>query len=630
MYARERLTNPLRKIGGEFKEVSWDEAFGFIADKLADIKQRYGPQAVVAHLGVPFTGGSFVAFVARRFCDLYGTPNFTTGSSFCYLARSIAHNLTWGARCMPNYLDMVDTKCVLLWGSNPTESNDLSPHRLRAEVGRGAKLIVIDPKATPLAKEAYIHAQLRPGTDCALALGMLNVIIAEGLYDRDFVERWTAGFDRLTEHVKEWSPEKVEAVTWVKADTVKDMARMYATNWPSHIVQGISMDHSTNGIQASRAIAMLSALCGNLDVPGGDTYTSRLNQTNLRVEEKVAQDIPGAGADYPIFAKYVREQTVTPVIDQMITEKPYPVKALLIAGCNAALTWPNSNKVKRGFEKLDLLLVIDLFMNETAQMADVVLPGATLLERQELRDYIGRGFSLAVLANRAIEPVGNSMDDWKIWAEMAKKMGYAEYFPWKDSEELLEFLLEPSNVTLEELKRNPGGIYYAPKEFRKYLKNGFNTPSKKVELYSEIMKEHGYDPLPTFHEPAESPVSRPDLAEKYPLTFVRGQRTVAFLHSEQRHLASLRRLMPEPFLEIHPETAGSLGVGDGDTVTVESVRGSIRVKARLTEDVHPEMVAMQHGWGEANANLLTDDKARDPVSGYPGFRSVLCRVTKAR
>ena len=220
------------------------------------------------------------------------------------------------------------------------------------------------------------------------------------------------------------------------------------------------------------------------------------------------------------------------------------------------------------------------------------------------------------------------MEEWKIWAELGRRMGYGEYFPWRDTDELLEYLLRPSGISLSKLKENPGGVFYAESEFEKYLKKGFATPSKKVEIYSKYMEKYGYDPLPTYQEPAESSVSRSDLAKEYPLILTTGARTVAYLHSEYRNLPTLRKLVPEPLVEINRQTAASLGVANGDWVEVESLRGSIELKAKVTDDIHPKVVSMQHGWSEANANLLTDDMARDPVSGYPSFRSLLCRVNK--
>jgi len=625
VHSSERLTNPLRKVGGEFREVSWNEAFDFIASRLTDIKEKYGPQSVVAHLGEPFIN-THTERMLRRFTELYGSPNYTTGASFCYLARVIGHRLTLGAHVLPHYSSTA-TRCLVLWGFNPTESHPVWADRTDAMLQRGTKLVVVDPRATPLAKRADIHAQIRPGTDCALALGLLNVVIAEKLYDKGFVEEWTVGFDKLAEHVKEYSPEKVEAITWIKAETIRNIARMYATNKPAAIAHGISLDHSTNGIQAIRAVTILMAITGNLDIPGGNVYAQRLRLTSFRLAEKATDKVP-IGADYPLFGCYTHEETVVPAIDAMLTEKPYPIKGLLIDGCNPLLTWPNINKVRRGFENLDLLVVVDIFMTETAEMANIVLPGTTFLEREDIRDY-GETLPIITVTNKVIEPVGNSMDDWKIWAELGKRMGYAEYFPWKDPDELFSYWLKATNISLEQLRQTPGGTCYAEREFQKYLKDGFNTQSGKVEIYSQTLNDYGYDPLPTYHEPAESPVSRPELMKKYPLTFVSGLRTLPYLHSEYRNLPSLRKLAPEPLIEINPETAGSLAIAEGDVVKVESLRGSIKVKTRLSEDIHPGIVAMQHGWNEANANMLTDDEAHDPVSGYPGFRSVMCRIAKA-
>ena len=223
------------------------------------------------------------------------------------------------------------------------------------------------------------------------------------------------------------------------------------------------------------------------------------------------------------------------------------------------------------------------------------------------------------------------MEDWKIWAELGRRMGYEEYFPWKDSDELIVDLLDPTNITLERLKQSPGGIFYAEPEYQKYLKSGFNTPSGKVEIFSETMAQHGYDPLPTFHEPVESPTSRPDIAEKYPLIIMTGPRTQAYTHSRYRNIPGLRELYPEPFIAINPRTADNLGIADGDRVKVETRRGSIAVKARLTEDIHPKIVSMLHGWSNdtgANANCLTDNNAVDPVSSFPEHRALLCNIVK--
>ena len=631
VHSSERLTNPLKKENGKFKEISWDEAFDFIADRLIRIRKEYGTEAVVTHLGGPLCIGPMIKTVLRRFSDLYGTPNYTSGAFVCFLARVIGSVLTCGAFPNPD-LCFTGTGCILVWGKNPPESFASERDAINSNIGRGANLIVVDPRKTSLAKKADIYAQIRPGTDCALALGLLNIMIAEKLYDSDFVKTWTVGFDKLVKHVKEFTPQRVEEITWVPAETVKAMARMYATTKPACMDLGISLEHQSSGVQTIRALTVLEAITGNLDIQGGNLVLPGLAYTNLRLPDKITQKVT-VGDGYPIYSKYVGEPSGTTVTENILSGKPYPISALLISSGNPYVMWPNSNQVEKALKKLDFLLVHDIFMTESAKMADIVLPGTTFLETDELRDiyFSHEGIALASMSQKVIEPIGNAMEDWKIWAKLGRRMGYKNYFPWKDSDELINELLKPTNITLEQLRQNPGGIYYSEREFQKYLKAGFNTPSGKVEIFSEELYEHGYEPLPTFHEPIESPIIFPDRAKDYPLILTTGARTEIYTHARYRNVPSLRKRYPEPLVEINSKTAKGLGIADGDMVTVESLRGSIRARAKLTEDIHQKVVSMLHGWSNlsgANVNRLTDNKAVDPISSFPEFRSLLCRVAK--
>lgn len=634
VHSSERLTTPLKKVNGDFKEVSWDEAFTFIVDRLLNIRQKYGAKAVVPWLGVATVVSPLIKAITRRFADLYGTPNYTSGTAYCFLARVVGSILTCGTYPNPDLVS-AETKCIIVWGKNPPNTFASERDAINTTLGRGAKLIVVDPRRTPLAKKADTYAQIRPGTDCALALGLLNVIIAENLYDRGFVKRWAVGFDKLVIYAKEFSPDRVEQITSVSADIVKNIARTYATTKPACMDLGISLEHSSNGIQSIRALQILTAITGNMDIAGGNLILTGVKYQDLRVPSKT-EDNRDFGSDaYPLFSQIVGEPSSSSLTEAITNDKPYPIKALLVSGANPLVQWPNSSKVKEAFEKLDLLVVMDTFMTDTGEIADVVLPAGTFLETDDLRDvyWNHEGTPLLVKSNKVIEPIGNTWEDWKIWAELGRRMGYANYFPWKDSNELIAELLKSTNITLEQLEQNPGGIYYAEREFQKYLRTGFNTPSGKVEIYSEAMAQHGYDPIPTFHEPVESPISRPDLAEKYPLILMVGPRVLSYTHSQHRNIPSLRKLCPEPLVEINSKTALSLGIADGETVKVENTRGSMIVKAQLTEDIHPKVVSICDGWSNeigANGNCLTDDKAVDPVSGFPEFRSTLCRVTKER
>jgi anaerobic selenocysteine-containing dehydrogenase len=608
----------LRRRDKGWEELSTDEAFGLISQELSRIRGEYGAKSLVVHTGLPFIG-SHIPRLASRFCSAYGTPNYTSGGSLCFMARAIGHSLTSNYGGMPSLHHLEGTKCIVVWGANPPQSNIIDAAAISSAKEGGAKLIVIDPRATTLAKKADVYAQIRPGSDYALALGLLYVIITEGLYDKRFVADWTVGFDKLAEHVRDYPPHKVEELTWVPAASIEDIARTYAANKPACIAQGVSLDHCTNGVQTSRAIAILIAITGNLDVAGGNVYYLPLKQAGFRIKGRVAVE-EAIGAEYPLYTKFARETTATPVPDALISGKPYPIKALIVQGSNPILTWPNTAKVRRGFENLELLVVVDQFMTETAKLAHIVLPAANFLEQGILKDYAFQGLPLLIMGERALAPPGDCIEDWNIWAELGKRMGYGEYFPWREESKIFADLLQPTGITLEELKQKPGGLYYSPMERQKYLKEGFNTPSGKVEIYSETMEEHGYHPLPTFE--GQSP-----LVEEYPLLLITGTRVSAFTHSQYRNIAVLRKHFPNPLVEINAETAKSLDIGDGDEVIIESPKGSIGLRAKVTEDIHPRVVSIQHGWDEANANLLTDD-SYDPISGYPAFKGVVCRVIK--
>ena len=618
VYSKDRLLKPMLRSNGELKETSWDIALNYIADRLVETKKRHGARSLAYNTGNAFIR-SHTEKLARRFCDLYGTPNYTSGGSYCFFSRRFGHGLTFnhaGATAQP---DWNGTECTIIWGANPDESE----HRLVPEIEslcqRGGKLMVIDPRSTRLAKMADYHAQLRPGTDCALALGMIHTIIDEGLYDNDFIQDWTVGFEALCDHVRDYSPEKVADITGVSAETIRVIARTYARKKPANIIYGAALEHCISGVQANRAIAILIGITGNLETFGGNVWQPRppkgLTFGNLRLPEKVDLD-SGIGAEYPVYNKITMERTAMAIPDAILYGKPYPIKALIVHGTEPLSIWPNTLKMKQALKSLDLMVVIDLFLTETAEMADVVLPAASFLETGQFKDYTGTGPAVVAIGEPAINPIGESHEDWKIIAEMGTALGYGEYFPWRDSDELFQFLLGPTGITLEQLKCNRGGISYAHWEQKRYLKEGFNTPSGKFEIYSKTLAGYSYHPLPTYIEPAESPLSRPDLYADYPFILVTGIKTRYYTHSRHRNVEFLHKQMPEPLLTINLEDASRLGIQSGEKVLVESPRGGIRLIADPSEDVRPGVVMMQHGWQESNANILTDDLGVDPISAY--------------
>jgi len=624
-YSKERIVNPLKKVNGGWKDISWDEALSIIADKLNATKDKYGPESLVVHLGNPHVFQQ-TEYIAHRFCDAYGTPNFTTGASYCHFGRVIGNGLTFGYNAFGvfAYPMYKGTKCMMIWGANPNESAEpISGVIPLMRKRKGAKLIIIDPRKIQLAKEADIHAQLRPGTDCALALGLINVIISEDLYDKSFVKNYTVGFDQLIDHVKLFTPEKTEEITWVPANIIREIARTYASSESAAIAQGISLDQSINGIQSSRAVAILIAITGNINNVGGNYYYPSLPGDTLRIPEKVTAK---PYCEYPLFTRFVGEIQDTPFAESVLSEKSYPIKALIVQGSNPILTSPNTNNLKKAYEKLDLIVVVDHFMTDTAQFADVILPPTTFLERVDILKVQGR--PLIDVRTKVLEPPENCREDWRIWSDLAHKMGYEEYFPWTCVEEVIQSVLKPTGITISQIKENVSGFEFDEVDVGKYPEQGFDTPSGKVEIYSKTMEEHGYSPLPTFEEPAESPISRPDLAEKYPLVLTIGAHVRYYTHSRYRNLPGLRKNMPEPVVQINTKAALARGISDGDKVVVESPRGSIELKASVTDDVMPQVISLLHGWTEANSNLLTDDGPRDPISGFPAFRSLMANVHK--
>lgn len=506
---------------------------------------------------------------------------------------------------------------------------------------KGAKLIVIDPRSTGLASKADIWMQVRPGTDCALALGMLNVIINEGLYDKDFVDEWTVGFDKLQQHVQDYTPEEVEKVTWVPARLIREGARMFTQNKPASIILGAAgiVQHA-NSFQSARAITSLAAITGNLDIPGGNLHL--LSPLRSRSAMAGESDAPFGKLSPEVIKKrlgldklHVIEQTrmhmshCTAVWRAMLEGKPYPLKVMLSLGGNALIAYENSLEVKEALSKLDFFAVAGLEMTPTAEIADIVLPVSHWAERDEIVD-VG---NWAFCHQKAVEPPEECWGDRKILTELAKKLGLEGF--WPSLEEHFNFRLEPLGLTMQQFREV--GMVERPIEYKKYEKlGGFHTMTKKVELYSEVLEKMGYDPMPVHHEPPESPVSTPELAKDYPLILITGVRDINVVGTSYRHIASLRKRYPEPLLQIHPDTAKKLDIKDGDWVRIETPRGSVKHKAKLFDGLHPSVVATtfgwwygyDNGWKEVNINVLTDNKHFDPQVGSTPIKSLLCRVGK--
>jgi anaerobic selenocysteine-containing dehydrogenase len=624
IYHPDRLKYPLKRTGergtGHFKRISWDEALDTVADNLQKIKDKYGAESVA--FWVAFTKEPRPYF--HRLTHAFGSPNYCTESSSCATASMLAAYVTFGT---PQVSSQSPARCKIIWGTSVLNSMPTAwPAHLEA-MKKGLKLIVVDPRRTKVASMADIHLQLRPGTDGALALGMMNVIISENLYDKEFTEKWTVGFDDLKKLVQQYSPEHTEQITWVPAAKIREAAILYATQKPAQIVTGAnSATHHTNGVQNHRAIIILPAITGNIKASRDFPHAPPTNDITLH--ELVANMPPGVGSErFPLWTKQQREMQSNALADQIDRGNPYPIKALFSAGLDVQF-FPNSSRIVQSLKKLDFIAVTEYFPTPGAQLADVVLPIASWLERPIL--ITGFGGAIKLL-EPAIAPVGESRPEWEIYSELAKRLGFGEKFWDGDFEQCVNYILEPLGITYEYLKQHPEGIKYSPTSAAASYqeKAGFSTPSGKVEIASSVLAGYGFEPLPVYKEPPESPVSCPDLAKSYPLVLTSGARVLAYTHSQFRNIARLRRLMPDPVVDINPADASPRGIQSGDTVIISSPRGSIKMKANVTDTILAGVASTPHHWpGEANVNLLIDDKNLDPISGFPPFKSQLCQVSK--
>ncbi len=634
LYHPDRVLYPMRRAGargeGKWQRMSWDEALDTIVDRLRSIEEAYGEESILLATG---TNRGWVRYF-NRFANAYGKQWMGPGIAQCFYPRITGQMLVLGTNAMENP-DNNGTRSMLIWGCNPTSTWPVKGMGMMEARRRGARMIVIDPVLSEAASKADLWLQLRPGTDAALALAMLHVIIKEGLYDRTFVERWCSGFDELAARVEEYSPERVEAITWVPAGRIRDAARLYGGMRPSSITQCLSIDQNADTISTSRAIAMLAAVTGNIDVPGGNLITMLAkmapvtDETGTAMLSKEHHETRLGRAQYPFLAGEACVLTPSAhnytVWKAMLTGHPYPIKAVYCHGSNMLRTYVNTNMVADALKKIDFLVVADLFLTETAQIADVVLPAASWMERSSVTRNEQTSINHLHLQQKVIQR-GECRSDLAILNELARRLGFGDrMFP--SEEAYFDFVLQSSRLNFEAFREQ--GVVTFPQRFKKYETGGFRTPSGKVHLYDERLADLGFDPLPGYREPSESPVSNPALAEEYPLIITTGGRVPVFRHSELRNIPILREIVPEPEASVHPETAKALGIAHGETIVVESTRGSMEAKAFVTEGIEPRVIQVPSHWrGINNVNRVMDNEACAPMIGSAQLRCQLCRVRK--
>ena len=613
-YAPHRVLHPMKRVGDRWEQVTWEEALQVIKENLTAIRGRYGPEALSIYYGTGYIQNTWAGFYALgSFARRYGTPNVGSWGENCYLPKVLTNTISYGTFVVP-YISARRTKCIVLWGYNPSASLPPFATKLLQLRKEGIPLIVVDPRRIPLAKMAKYHLQLRPGTDAALALAMIHVIINEGLYDREFVAKYTAGFDKLVEHVREYTPERAAEITWVPADLIREAARFYASQRPTAIVRFLGLETNTSGFEGHRAVDILEAITGNVGVAGGEVPTGLgRSMTNHfpRGEKALGYQ------QHPLFCEIIGGCVGSYLADAILEGDPYPVRGMIIAGANPAIMHANSRKMQAALGKLDFVAQIDMYMNESSEYADIFLPAATCAERDELTTTLRP-------TQKAVEPPGQCLPDWDIWVKLHQAMGY--WLPWGSVEETLNEVLIPVGATWKDLVQNPTGL--RAREWGQQKEKVFPTPSGKIEIYSETLAKLGFNPLPVHVEPLESPFRQPELAKDYPLILI-DSRDGLYFNARYRDIPELRRHSPEPLVYCNPEDARQAEINDGDTVILESLRGSIKLKTRVTNDVPRGVVNTAVGWAEANVNELTNDTLRDPVTGGAALRANLCRMSKA-
>jgi anaerobic selenocysteine-containing dehydrogenase len=745
VYSPNRLKYPMKRTRPKWDSdpgwirISWDEALNTIATKLNHIKAEYGPESVIFHTCSYSGCGSnqFLPWV-MRLANSFGSPNLIGTTHICNWHRDVCSRYTYGVG-LP-YPEINKAACIVIWGVNASFTNLPLFDKIIKAKSNGARLIVMDPRLTDLAKEADIWLQLRPGTDGALVLGMLNVIIEKNMYDENFAKNWTNGsllvrtdngeflteadilpngnkdyymvWDKKTDTLKTYNPKtgtyqtpevepaltktihevklcesktiecktafqllketvapytlkRVKEITGISESKIIDSVTMIATIKPTCYWTWNGLEQHTNAAQTNRAICILYALTANFDIPGGNVIYPMVPQNPISLEGSIPLSVRKRrlGADKrPLSTSgvtrdfYHNIQTYE-LYNSLLTGKPYPIKACVSFGGNLITSTGNSLRGKKALEKLDFLAHIDLFMNPTADMADIVLPAATISECShvgimQVPDYDPP--YCVQFRQKATPPLYECWSDMKIIFELAKKLGLGDGFWNGNIESAFNHQIAPTGITVEKLKKNPRGISVPVSiKYRKYASKepntgafvGFNTQTKRIEIYSELFRKHGYNPLPDYVESPISSISRPDLSKEYPLILITCKEKV-FCHGQHRSIPTLRKKVPEPYLEINPETAKEREIVDGDMVVLETIKGNIRLKAKITEAVHPSVVCTQHGWWQscpelnlpgydpfssygANVNLLVHNDVIDPISGSVPNKSYPCNIRKA-
>lgn len=625
VHSPERLKVPLKRVGakgeGKFEPITWDEAVEIVADKLKQQKEQYGPESL-AILAPAFR--TYNAYL-KRFLVAHGSPNYGH-SGICALQRAFSFSYTVGDWPVA---EIAKSDLVIYWGRQPIHSGPVmnGPRMLLDAKRRGAKIVAVKPSVEPDSSKADIWIPVRPGTDAALALAMLHVVVTEDLIDHEFVKNWCYGYEQLQAHIQQYSPEWAESITGVTTEQIRRFARLYATTKRACIDLGNGVEHAPSSNDSIRAVAILIAITGHLDRPGGNVFNLRTpgqpapkgitlqdRVDQAMVDKLVAPEFPKA------FQPFIEGTTSAyySIFDSVLSESPYPVRAVIAPGTQPLVSNRGTKRVIKALQKLDFFVVIDVSRTAEMDYADIVIPVATPYETNFPFEAVD-GHVMA--RNKVIEPLGDYHSIYQFFLDLGVKMGYGTDF-WDGSmEAAMSDQLQPLGITYDELKRHPSGISFGKSGSGRSYENYEQVfkrrsprlggtpflPHGKVEIYNTSFQEAGFNPLPVWREPPESLTGTPKLTEKYPLVLSDYHTSINFTASWQRNVPYLRELEPHPTLHIHPSAAASRGIRDGDWVSVTSPHGRLKVKAELYPGIRADTVMMLHGWWQGCKELGLDD-----------------------
>lgn len=628
LYDPDRLQQPLRRRGENgWERIGWEDALDLAAEKLSLIKEKYGPESLLW-----FSEDHSFVHIQQDFCRAYGTPNYLNHSNLCDVARKAGFRLTLGDE--RPIADLANAGYILLFGWNPLAAVKWAylPAAIMTAMEKGARMVVVDPVFTATAAKASEWVPIRPGTDGAMALAMGHVIVTEKLYDKDFTDRWTVGFSEYAAYVADKTPEWAGEITGVPADTIRRLAGELAAAKPAVVDTWSGVAQYSSGTEATRAIAMLLGLTGQIDGKGNMMIPERVppkhRQPLPEWPEIRAERIDGLGAKYPFAHKsgvYIEAR------EAMLAGRPYQPKAAVFVFQNFVMSVPNTEKSIKALRNMEFVMVIDPYLSETAALADLVIPGTHFLERYDLTsNWVS--FTSVSLRQPVIQPWHGGPAEYEFIMALANRLGlpgfemsYEEYL---DAE-----LRTGAGISLEELKKMPGAVWNkGPTRYHKYRENGFATPTGKFEFYSRAMADKGLNPLPRLVE-AETKQKT-----GYPLALI-NWKCIEHTHTRTQNNPWLMEMQDGNPLWMHPATAEKLGLKNGELVKIESVAGTGYGALRVTPEIHPEAVGMTYGFGHQGfgavargkgtaLNTFYEGKA-EALSGQAVIKEALVKVSKA-